>query len=87
MASYRIEGSSIQNKENFDINLGVKGSISSSSTPTHNSWNDVDLKQYIITFNGIQPKTDGTVTIGVKGMATGKTSDGIINALVIKAAE
>ena len=87
MASYRIEGSSIQNKENFDINLGVKGSISNSSTPTHNSWNDVDLKQYIITFNGIQPKTDGTVTIGVKGMATGKTSDGIINALVIKAAE
>lgn len=82
ISSYKVIGKAVSDERR--IKPGLK--IASSGTGVYPSFSQVPFEEYAVTFSGIQPAADGTITIEVRGIDTGVAAEGHLNALVISPA-
>lgn len=74
--SYKLIGASTEAQKEVltGLKIGSGGFADFGSVP---------FDEYVAVFDGVQPATDGTVTIEVTGVDTGSAAEGHLNALVI----
>lgn len=84
-ANYKIEDVTGEKSivDDRDINLKV----GSATNCTDNQWERVDFSRFVISVKNVQPTTEGNVTLSVQGVGSANACDGVVNALVIKAAD
>lgn len=79
ITSYKVTG--LTAHEEKQIKTGLK--IASSGTGVYPSFDKVPFEEYAVTYRGVTPANDGTITIEVIGIDTGVACEGHLNALVI----
>lgn len=79
ITSYRVTGATAH--EEKQVRTGLK--IASSGTGVYPSFDKVPFEEYAVTYRGVTPASDGTITVEVTGIDTGVACEGHLNALVI----
>ncbi len=79
ITSYKVIGNTAHAEK--QIKPGLK--IASSGTGVYPSFDKVPFEEYAVTYPGVTPASDGTITIEVTGIDTGAACEGHLNALII----